>query len=104
MYLQKINSEYCYDNIIIIIWAALVFIQFRTIHYSKWCGKAISYIAANTFGVFLIHQYCIDMFDLTNRVNSVVGGLVLWAGICVGCFIVSFVLGKIPIVKEALKY
>lgn len=61
-------------------------------------------ISANTFGVFLLHQYFVDYFNLTEMINSVIGGFVLWAVIYVGCFILSVLIGQTPIIKEALKY
>lgn len=104
VYLGRINSEFCYDNVIIMVWAAMLFIKFRESNYSEQCGKRIVFVSANTFGVFLLHQYFVDYFNLTEMINSVIGGFVLWAVISVGCFILSVLIGQTPIIKEALKY
>lgn len=104
VYLNRINSGYCYDSVIIILWSSLLFIQFREIVFSKRWVKVVSFISSNTFGVFLLHQYFIDYFGLTDRVNTIAGGFILWVGISVGCFALSVILGKIPFVREAFKY
>ena len=104
MILGKINSEYCYDNIIIILWSCSLFVFFKNLNYSSIIGKAIVFVSKNSFGVFLLHPFLIDAFDLTNKIDSWSSGLLIWLIVFVACFCFSVLLSRIPIIKSAFSY
>lgn len=93
-YLGKINSEYCYDNIIIIIWSVLIFKAFQDHKFR--CVKAISIIVENCFGVFLIHEFISHYFELTDIVADGYQSMLMWLGLCIVSWILTYIIRKIP--------
>lgn len=102
--LGKINSEYLYDNIIIILWCALIFICFTNINYSEKIKSIIIFISINSFGVFLLHGYFITLFDLTNQISNATQSILLWGGLTIICFICTLLLSAIPFLKTIIRY
>ena len=54
-YLGRINSEYLYDNVLIIVWAALIFIIL--FHWNGARPKWLKSFCDNCFGVFMLHEF-----------------------------------------------
>lgn len=102
--LKQINSEYLYDNVLIMIWCSLIFVCFINIKFSEKIKSIVTYISINSFGVFLLHGYFIMLFDLTNRISDAIQGIVLWGGLTIVCFICTVIFSFVPYSKYILRY
>lgn len=101
-YLGRINSEYCYDNILIVIWSSCVFSVFIRFKY-KFSNLILS-ISKYSFGIFLLHGYFLHYFKLTSLVSNGVQSFVLWILLIVICFLISALANNIPYLNRMFKY
>lgn len=102
-YLNRINSEYCYDNGIVIIWSALIFLSIR-LFANSYFVKGLAKLSVYGFGAFLIHPIILNAFKLTDKINNLYQALFLWIGLITFCWVISFLFNKIPAIKEMFKY
>lgn len=92
-YLGRINSEYLYDNILIIVWAALIFIIL--FHWNGARPKWLKSFCDNCFGVFMIHEFFLDGLRLPERVNGPVQSTILLLGLVFVCWVLTSLLKKL---------
>jgi surface polysaccharide O-acyltransferase-like enzyme len=105
VYLGKINSEYLYDNICIVLWCTLIFRVVLSLEYSNIrINETVKILSANSFGVFLIHELFIQGFDLTNKISTASQATALWAGLIFVCYVISILVSKIPYIDSIMKY
>lgn len=97
----QVESNYVYDNALVILWCASVFLAFRR---SERFSAFFALFAGPSFGAFLLHSYFIDAFHLRSIVQGPWMALLSWALLSVGSFTLSWILGKIPVVREAFRY
>lgn len=97
----QIESNYVYDNLLIILWSAALFLCFR-------CSPRLSGIFARytgaSFGAFLLHSFVVDALQLRQAVSGPLQSTLAWILLMIGTWSVSWVLGKVPVVKEAFRY
>lgn len=97
----QIESNYLYDDIIVIAWSISLFLAFRVSpRVSEWFGKFAPY----SFGAFLIHGFLLDAFQLQSAVNGPVQAGLMWAGLIAVCWALSWLLSHVPVVREMLRY
>ena len=97
----QIESNYMYDDVAIMVWSILLFLAFRVSpRVSAWFGKFAPY----SFGAFLIHGFLLDAFQLQSAVNGPAQAGVMWAGLIVVCWVLSWLLSHVPVVREMLRY
>lgn len=101
-HLGKINSEFCYDNILVMLWSISIYLAFRA-HLFKH-EKMIESIGKHCFGVFLLHEYFSKCFLLTERINGALQAFIVWCGLCIICWVITWVLSKIPLIERAFRY
>ena len=102
-YLHTINSEYCYDSLLIIVWSALVFLLFRVFDGStveKWLAKLAPY----GFGAFLLHIFFIAGFHLGDIGSNALHAAGIWVLLIVISWTASWVLDKVPGVRRLFRY
>ena len=103
--LGKINSEYLYDNIIVIFWSVLIFVIFNCLKIEEVkIVNCISWLSNYSFGVFLIHSLLLKYCPLFYYVSGNLGALLRYFMLCISSYIFVYGLMKIPILKKALKY
>lgn len=100
--LNKINSEYMYDNIIIIAWSLSVFVFLNSIIIKP--NTILTFLSKNSFGVFLLHPYLIHYFHLTEIVSGWLSALVLWVILVLSCYLITFVFRKAKFGKLLFEY
>ena len=104
-YLEKMNSEYTYDNVLIIIWCACIFVSFCNLKFiDQSIKKAITVVSSNMFGVFLLHGFFIKYFGLTEIVRNGIESSLLFVILLIGCWGISFIINHIPYLKEIIRY
>ncbi|MCR4805823.1 MAG: acyltransferase family protein [Clostridia bacterium] len=97
----QMESNYMYDNALIILWCAFVFLAFRK------GGRVSAFFArfvGPSFGAFLLHSYFIDAFHLRYIVRGPWQAFLSWALLSAGSWALSWIAGKIPVVREAFRY
>ena len=92
-YLGRINSEYLYDNILIIVWAALIFIIL--FHWNGTRPKWLKNFCDNCFGVFMLHEFFLEGLHLPERVNGPVQSMILLLGLVFVCWVLTSLLKKL---------
>lgn len=92
-YLGRINSEYLYDNILIIVWAALIFIIL--FHWNGTRPKWLKNFCDNCFGVFMLHEFFLEGLHLPERVNGPVQSMILLLGLVLVCWMLTSLLKKL---------
>lgn len=101
-FLGKINSEFCYDNILIMLWSTSIFLLFKVHHFKH--EKMIELVGKHCFGVFLLHEYFSKFLSLTERISGGFQALLIWCGLCIICWIISWGLSKVPYIRQAFRY
>ena len=97
----QIESNYVYDNILIMLWSICIFIFFKTnIRASHFFAK----FAPISFGVFLLHGFFVDAFQLRAYPQNPFESALMWIFLIAGCGILSWIFNKIPVVKKAFQY
>lgn len=97
----QIESNYLYDDVIIIVWSAVLFLFFRmSPRLSAWFAKFAPY----GFGAFLIHGFLLDAFQLQSVVEGPVQAGLMWAGLIAVCWGLSWLLSHVPVLRAALRY
>lgn len=96
----QIESNYMYDNLLLVIYSSFVFLSFRIMpKVSAWLSRFVG----PSFGAFLLHSYFIDALNLRASSNAVQAFFV-WVGLVVCMWFLSWCLSKIPVVREAFRY
>lgn len=106
--------EYSSLNVFIYSIFAFIFLKncFSKISVSEKMKKSITEVSLLTFGVFLIHEFIIDIFTvyyntLFNKMRldfPLIGTLIFSIFIFFVSLLVSFIISKIPILNEYLIY
>ena len=97
----QIESSYLYDDPLIMLWSAALFLCFAALpRLSAWFAK----FAPCSFGAFLIHGFLLDAFQLQSTVHGPVQSTLAWAGLVAASWLLSWGLNKVPYVREALRY
>ena len=104
--LNMINSSFCYESPLIMLWTSLIFL---TVRNTKWIkntdkGAIIQKFSIYSFGVFLLHGYFLRYLDLVKSNHSAVSAFVVWLCLCIGCLLITFVISKIPYLNKIMKY
>lgn len=93
----NMNSEFMYDDPIIIIWCMLLFCFIINLHLSEKISIFVEKISTNMFGVFAVHEWINNLFKLTllpkEYKYSWMASFVLW----VGLFLTSYFVTKLVI-------
>lgn len=97
----QIESNYVYDNLLVIIWSAVLFLVFRS---SKGLSGFFARFAGCSFGAFLLHSFVVDALQMRSLVSGPVESTLGWLLLIAGTWFASWVLGKIPVIKEAFRY
>lgn len=97
----QIESNYMYDSIVIILWCACVFLLFRV---SDRVSRFFAKFIGPSFGAFLLHSYFIDALNLRAVPKTHGQAFLIWACLVAGCWILSYLLGKVPYVRRMLAY
>lgn len=97
-YLERINSEYLYDNFLLIAWASMIFMTF--LDWNKELKKPIRSFCRNSFGVFLLHEFFLEGLSLTEKVSGAIQPAGLLLGLIAVCWsltsLIKSVLKKTP--------
>lgn len=102
--LGQMNSEYCYDNILIMIWSALIFYFLYDFQPGEKGSRFIILFNSNMFGVFLLHGFIIKYWGLTEMVSNMWESSLLFIGVILLCWVVTYLLKFIPYLKTIFVY
>lgn len=102
-YLKKMNSEYLYDNVIIILWCCLIFLLIKEIKVNK-INKFIEFIGNQVIGVYLIHYIIINIFDLNNKCSNSLEAMMAWIGTLIISIVISAIINRTLGLNKILKY
>ena len=98
-YLGRINSEYLYDNIFLIVWSSMIFLLFYG--RSKELSTPTKSFCNNSFGVFMLHEFFLEGFGLTQYFVGPMQSAALLIGLVLCCW---FLTVLIKIVISGLPY
>lgn len=97
-FLGRINSEYLYDNIILIVWSSLIFMLFNG--RSKELSTPVESFCNNSFGVFMLHEFFLEGFGLTQRFVEPMQSAALLISLVLFCWVltvlVKIVISRLP--------
>lgn len=97
-YLGRINSEYLYDNIILIVWTSVIFLQF--LNWDKELKKSVRNFCRDSFGVFLLHEFFLEGLGLTEKFTGAIQSTFLLLGLLIVCWsltsLMKLMLRKTP--------
>ena len=104
--LNKINSSFCYESPLIMLWASLLFL---TVRNSEWIkntekGAIIQKFSIYSFGVFLLHGYFLRYLDLVKANHNAISAFGVWLCLYLGCLLITIVLSRIPYLNKIMKY
>ncbi len=97
----QIESNYMYDDLIIMIWSALIFVSFML---SPKMSSIMSRFAKYSYGAFLVHGFIIDFFQLRSEVTGVLESTMIWVILVAGSWILSWLLNRIPVIGRLFNY
>lgn len=98
------NSSCLYDNIIIISWAACIFLVLYDIQLAPKKCKIASIISSNMFGVFLMHGYIIKYWGLTELVHNGLDSTIMFVIVVIASWLITYSISKVPYLNKAVKY
>ena len=108
IYLNRINSEYMYDDPIFILWIITLFSLIISLKYklSKRgiIDKIIIIFSNNTMGIYLIHYIIISICKFENKCNSSAYAFIGYLMITLVSYIISIIINKNKITKKILKF
>lgn len=97
-FLGQINSEYLYDNIILIVWSSLIFMLFNG--RSKELSTPVESFCNNSFGVFMLHEFFLEGFGLTQCFVEPMQSAALLISLVLFCWLltvlVKIVISRLP--------
>ncbi len=104
--LNEINSSYCYESLIIMIWTVSIFLTVRNSDFIARIKnkKRIQRMATYSFGVFLLHAYFIKYFSLTKPDTTAIIAFVVWLLLWHGCMAISMVISRVPVFNKLIQY
>ena len=98
---NQYELNYIYDNILVIFW---IFFVFLTVKISPAFSNMLARFSKPAFGAFLMHSLIIDAAYLRGIVNGPFESFISWALLVTGTWTLSWIAGKIPVVKELFRY
>lgn len=97
----QVESNYLYDDPLIIIWSALVFLAFMASPgLSAWFARFAKY----SYGAFLLHGFLVDALQLQSAVHGPLASTFAWAALAVFCWACSWLFSKIPVLRQIFSY
>lgn len=104
--LNKINSSFCYESPLIMLWAAMIFL---TVRNSNWIrntdkGAVIQKLSIYSFGIFLLHGYFLRYLDLVKANHNAISAFGVWLGLYSVCLVITIILSRIPYLNKIMKY
>ena len=81
---------------------------FENKDFNRPSAKLINEISSTTFGIYLLHRIALDKipyFSITqyiSNINAYIGIIFIQISCFVGCFLIVFLLKKIPFIKSFL--
>lgn len=97
----QVESNYLYDDPLIIIWSALVFLMFMVSPgLSVWFARFAKY----SYGAFLLHGFLVDALQLQSAVHGPLASTAAWAALAVFCWACSWLFSKIPVLRQIFSY
>jgi surface polysaccharide O-acyltransferase-like enzyme len=96
----QVDSACMYDDLFIIAWCACIFLVFRRTKILQKLSKFAPY----SFGAFLLHSFFVDALNLRALPKNALESTLIWAGLVVVCFTLSWLFSKIPYVKKTFVY
>ena len=97
----QVDSNCMYDDAIIVAYSAAVFLSFKV---SPLLSKLFAAFCKYSFGAFLIHGFIIDAFQLRSIPKTPSQAVLVWLGLIAVCWALSWLVDKIPLVRNVLKY
>ncbi len=98
---EQIESNYMYDDGVIMLYSAAVFLFFKT---SPHLSSKMAGFCESSFGAFLIHGFIMDVFQVRRMVKGPVSAGLIWAWLIIVCWTLSWLIGRIAIIRRALQY
>ena len=97
----QVESNCMYDDITVILYSAAVFLCFRT---ARHLSERMTELAGYGFGAFLIHGFLVDAFSLRSIAQGPIGAFLIWVFLVTVCWILSWGLSHIPVIRRILQY
>ena len=95
-YLGRINSEYLYDNMLLVIWVSLLFLLFT--NRTKQLGKVTRSFCNNSFGIFMLHEFFLEGLGLTEKFTGPFQSAILLFILLMVCWCITALM-KLVLVK-----
>ena len=97
----QIESNYMYDDLVIMIWSALIFVSFMQ---SPKTSSFMARFSKYSYGAFLVHGFIVDAFQIQSAVQGMFESTIVWIVLVAGCWILSWLLSKIPLIGRMFRY
>ncbi len=97
----QVESNYFYDDPLIIVWSALVFLAFMVSPgFSAWFARFAQY----SYGAFLLHGFLVDALQLQSAVHGALESTLVWAALAAFCWACSWLFSKVPVLRQIFRY
>lgn len=97
------QAEFFYDNVISMVWYLLSFLFLMRIPISEKADLFISRLCELTMGIFIIHPVLLTALSKAALPAGLFITLAFWFGLTLISGIGTFIMLKIPVVKELVK-
>lgn len=97
----QIESNCMYDDAVIMLYCSSIFLWFRI---SPCVSAHFARFQSCSFGAFLIHGFLIDAFELRSAASGPLQVGLLWACLVVVCWTLAWLLDRVPVAREILRY
>ena len=96
-------AENFYDDITSIIWYSLLFAFLLRIPIKESFSRIITDLSNLTMGIFIIHPILLTALNAVYMPKGNVSVIIFWIGLTLISFIITYIISRIPVVKELVK-
>ena len=97
------HAEFFYDDILMILWAVILFTFVMRLPLNKKTEELVSFLAPMIMGIYIIHVLVIKVIVHFMPLDSFGKSLIAWLGVLIISALVTCVISKIPVVNKLVK-
>ena len=96
-------AEYFYDDFFSIVWYLLLFTFLLRLPLKESHGIRVSRFSSLTMGIFIIHPILLFALNTLFVPGGTIAAICFWMGLTLASAFISYVMSKIPIVRELIR-
>lgn len=96
-------AEYFYDDMTSILFHILLFTFLMRIPLKEKAAHQISFFSNLTMGIFIVHPILLTALPALHTPSGTGSVLIFWMGLTLLSFLITYVISKIPVIRELVK-